>query len=420
MKNLRLTHICSLPVVAFGLLLLAAVCGFQPLPRDMPATVPGSSVAAALPFQQRSFAFEADLRASYALAKEWFRHSMRDKGLFRYNFLPGPNNKYSSRNNAIRQLMASRLLAEMCHEDSSLLPLHQKNLDFLMKYWYKEKVNEAGETEAYIFYNHKSKLGANAMMLRTLAVSPLLNDYLLEARYLLNGIRACINDDGSMVPWYDMPPYESDFDYLLTFYSGEAIVALVEYGQRVADQAVIELAIKCQDHYIEKYVQQMEENYYPAYVPWHSISLNKLYHLTGDRKYAHAIFTMNDKLLEIQDTTQFVGRFYNPETPQYGSPHTSSDGVYTEGLAYALEMALLLNDQARASRYERAITLSIKNLRSLQYLPEACRDFEYPERAIGGFRTSITSYWCRIDCGQHILDAYRKLLRLIGDADIRP
>ncbi len=53
----------------------------------------------------------------------------------------------------IRQLMASRLLAEMSLEDENLVNLHKKNLEFMFQYWYKEE-GDLG----YIYYNDKSKL----------------------------------------------------------------------------------------------------------------------------------------------------------------------------------------------------------------------------------------------------------------------
>ena len=391
-----------------------------------------------------AFAFDQELKTSYHLASQWFRNSMRDKGLFRYTFQPGPKNVYGRKNNAIRQLMASRLLAEMCHEDTSLLKMHKRNLNFLFRFWYKEtksreladpendslklKVNDAGlflaadlgqeiqpeieDREGYIYYNKKSKLGANAMMLRTLTISPLFDTYRTQARKLYNGIKAIITKNGVMQAFYIEPKYYYRNDYLLTFYSGEAIVALLEYGLKIQNQEVIDLAILAQDYYIEKYVHQIEEHYYPAYVPWHTISLNLLYKHSHNLKYAEAIFVLNDKLLELQDTTNVIGRFYNPASPQYGQPHTSSDGVYTEGLAYAYEVALLVEDGQRAERYLKAIELSIPNLRSVQFTPEECEGFKLPERSIGGFRSNASGSWIRIDCGQHIMDAYRKLLRL--------
>lgn len=231
--------------------------------------------------------FLDDVSSSYSLAYEWFRHSLRDKGIFRYNFQPGQKNVYSNKNNAIRQLMASRLMAEISNEDSSFLEPHQRNLNFLMKYWYKETPNQAlalavvnnknnesvenkkikklsshantnqfkSKKQAFIYYNKKSKLGANAMMLRTLVASPFFENYTKQAEKLYQGINATIAEDGSMKAFYLEPNYNYDNDYLLTFYSGEAIIALVEYALKIGSKEVMDMAKRCQHFYIEKYGQ---------------------------------------------------------------------------------------------------------------------------------------------------------------------
>ena len=108
---------------------------------------------------------------SLNLAEKWLTSNLKEKGCFNYIYDPSTG-EYSNKNNMIRQLMASRLLAELCQTNSSLGTLHQKNLDFIFEYWYK-KDGELG----YIFYNDKSKLGANAMALRTLVYSPFFDDY---------------------------------------------------------------------------------------------------------------------------------------------------------------------------------------------------------------------------------------------------
>ena len=73
---------------------------------------------------------------------------------------------------------------------------------------------------------------------------------------------------------------------------------------------------------------------------------------------------LNDELLKIQDTTnnETLGRFYNSSTPDYGSPHSSSDGVYTEGLVYAYEVAKLLGDIEHMNIYKNAIELGYSNI----------------------------------------------------------
>ncbi|MBW3591371.1 MAG: hypothetical protein KY393_05940, partial [Actinobacteria bacterium] len=144
-----------------------------------------------------------------------------------------------------------------------------------------------------------------------------------------------------------------------------------------------------------------------------SQSLSRLFTLTGDRKYAEAVFTLNDKLLELQDRTDHVGRFYDPDTPEYGSPHTSSDAVFTEGLAYALELAQAVDDAERIERYREALELALDHLMSLQYTEASSVGLPQPERALGGFRTSDQDPRIRIDSVQHTIDAYKKALSIL-------
>jgi uncharacterized protein YyaL (SSP411 family) len=342
------------------------------------------------------------------LGLRWLVGNIRDKGLFVYSFNP-ESGELSDANNAIRQLMASRILAEESVEHWLLRGPHRRNLSFLITYWY-----QTDEERAYVFYDDKSKLGANAMLLRTFVASPYFEDYREEAAALARGILHLQHENGSFEPWYVEPDYAYDADYLLTFYSGEALLALVEYHEKTSDPAYLAAAERSADFYINRYVTHLAEHYYPAYVPWHTLAYNKLYKLTGEQKYADAIFVLNDKLLELQDTTQFVGRFYNPATPQYGSPHSSSDAVYTEGLAYAYEVAWLVGDGEHTERYKKAIELGVKNLIGLQYR-ESILENRFPRRTyLGAFRVRVDSPWIRVDTTQHAVDAFTKILEVFG------
>jgi len=347
---------------------------------------------------------------SYNSGIDWLTKNINEKGYFNYIYDP-ETQEYSSKNNMIRQLMGSRLLAEISQENSSLQELHQENLDAIFKYWYREN-----GSIGYIYFSSKSKIGAMAMMLRTLAYSPFFENYTSEAEKLANCILYLQNNDGSFNAWYIEPDYDYDEDYLLTFYSGETLLSLVEYYDKTGNMTVYNAMIKSQDYYVEKYVENLSINYYPAYVPWHTQSLNKIYKNTMDNKYAEAIFTLNDELLKIQDTTnnQTLGRFYNSSHPEYGSPHSSSDGVYTEGVAYAYEVAKLVGDTERMDKYKRAIELGCSNIISLQYNESNSASFEHPERLIGAIRYKIGDYRIRVDTTQHIMDGYIKIMSLFN------
>lgn len=352
--------------------------------------------------QQFNISFsKKELKDMYNLSVQWLISNIKDKGIFQYIYNP-VTKIYPSKNNMIRQLMASRVLADFAQNNHTLKSIHQKNLDFIFTYWYQE-TNDMG----YILYNNKSKLGAMAMALRTLVYSPFYKTYELEANKIANTILHLQNQNGSFEPWFVKPNYSYDKSYLLTFYSGEAILSLLEYYQLTKKPNILQKAILAQNYYLDKYVTHLSDNYYPSYVPWHTMSLYELYLITKNKTYANAIITLNDKLLELQDTSNLVtlGRFYNDSTPEYGSPHSSSDAIYTESLAIAYKTASKINDSYHLKKYKKALVLSIHNLLSLQYHTKN-------EKLRGALRYNKDDARIRVDTTQHTVDALNKLIQL--------
>ncbi|MBI9076777.1 MAG: glycoside hydrolase family 127 protein [Desulfatibacillum sp.] len=352
---------------------------------------------------------------SYTLAESWFLGSLQPDNTFVYMYDP-VRRQYAQTNNAIRQLMAARLLGELATHDPSLLSAHKNNLSHIFTHWYKE---EGGI--AHIHFNDKASLGASGIALRVLAASPYVAQGDGEKRYhrkamrLVRGIQELMAPDGSFKAFFVEPPEEDmmDEEYLLSYYSGEAILGLVEHYQRFKDSLALELAIKAQDYYLDHYVTHMAENYRPFYVPWHTMSLSALYAITLDPRYPQAIFALNDELLKIQDREKYPGRFAATEGSRYTKAHSASDGVYTESLAYALDMARKMGDKEREARYLKAIDLAVANLVSLQYTNQHSTLFVGDPRVTGAVRIRSKTFTIRIDCVQHTLDAYRKLLEIL-------
>lgn len=348
------------------------------------------------------------LRRSYALGRSWFLNATRPDGTFLYYYDPMTGRR-ARRQDVLRELMASRLLAAMARENPELLPLHRKNLETAFGKWFREDQKGRG----FFMDGGASELGANAMGLRLLAASPELDKHRDRAEALVQSILALQNEDGSFEPFYVIPSYPFDRDYCLAFYSGEAVLALMEYYDATGDETALKAAKKSQDYYLDEYVTHLKENYYPAYVPWQTMALWHLFKTTGETRYADAAFVLSDKLLEIQETKgDHPGRFFNRDFSRYGGTHSSSDGVFTEGLAHALDMAQLTGDKAREKRYREAIALSVRNLASLQYLHEPAKVTGTRVPVLGAFRSRDNDGRVRIDSTQHILDAYRKILEV--------
>ncbi|GAI33693.1 unnamed protein product, partial [marine sediment metagenome] len=214
---------------------------------------------------------------------------------------------------------------------------------------------------------------------------------------------------------YIEPDYSYDEIKLLKFYSGEAILSLVEFYEKTGDEKYLNAAIVSQDYYINEYVTLMDENYYPAYVPWHTMSLYKLYIDTKSEKYKDAIFKLNDKVIEIQNQDgkpyiDYLGRFYDPDHPEYGPPNSGSTAPQVEGLTYAYEIAELENDYERMYEYKKSIFLGAHNLINLQFDGADMYYLSHPERVEGALRFRVDDNRIRIDTTQHTIDAFSKIL----------
>lgn len=352
------------------------------------------------------------IQALRELGEQWLIDNTKENGWFVYRYDPVTDTVPNS-NNELRQLMASRLLAEMAMEENNLLALHKKNLGYIQNRFFVS----SGDL-ARIEYERKSKLGAIAMAIRTYVASPLFAEYKLQAEQLAETILRLQTDTWLFRAWWKEPSYAYDEDYLLTFYSGEAIVALMELYHKTKNQKRLQAALRAQDAYLQRYVEEIDERYYPAYVPWHTISLRYLWQETNEPRYADAVFTLNDKLIDEMLHTdmkelKYVGRFYNPALANYGSPHSSSDAIYTEGLVYAYALAKAENDTWRMKTYRYALDLAVQNLIRLQYTPETVPPWIAPEKLLGAVRINAEDMSIRVDTTQHMIDALRAYEKLV-------
>jgi AMMECR1 domain-containing protein len=346
---------------------------------------------------------------SLDMAEGWMLLNIDEEANFNYEYSPSEG-KYSTSNNMIRQLMSSRWLAEKSSGNDVLLQMHKVNLDFILSNWYREDGDYG-----YIYFDNKSKIGAIGMALRVLVFSPYFEQYRDKAEKLANTIQYLQDEDGSLSAWYIEPEYSYDEEHLLHFYSGEAILSLVELYNKTGDKEYLDSAVKSQDYYVVEYADMIDENYHPAYVPWQTISLCKLYQITGSEEYRDAVFVINDRLIQMQNQDgkpyiDFLGRFYDPDYPEYGVPSSASTSIYIEGLTYAYELAEFDGDYERMYEYKKAILLGVHNLINLQFDGADMYYLSHPERVRGALRYRVDDNRIRIDTTQHTIDALNKVM----------
>lgn len=267
----------------------------------------------------------------------------------------------------------------------------------------------------YIWMDGSAKLGALALAALAIFESPERPRYLKEEYSLRRMIELLSNTDGSFDTFY-IPRERKDNQ---NFYSGEALLFLAENYTVTKSPADLKRFMAAFYYYREWHF----ENRNPAFVPWHTQAYFLVWKVTRDDALKDFIFEMNDWLLSMQQweaapSPDMRGRFHDPQRPQYGPPHSSSTGVYLEGLIDAFELAREIGDNTRLQSYRIAIVRGIRSIMQLQYKSEAeCFYVKNIEKVLGGVRTTVYDNGIRIDNVQHGLMALLKIANRFTSED---
>lgn len=340
------------------------------------------------------------------LLSNYLIRSVHPNGRMVYLYYPSQGAEDQTRNNAIRQWMATRALIQIWKRGrDDLLPLIKKNIEFNLRSMYRE---EGGK--GLILDGEKVKLGAVAMAALAMAESPF--DCQVIYRQLLSTVESLWTENGQFRTFY-RPAGRMDCQ---NFYPGEALLL----WSRIPDDSIQSRFWKS----FSFYQQWHHANRNPAFIPWHTQAYFNVWQQVRDERLAKAIFEMNDWLLDVQQwqTAPYPdcqGRFYDPQRP-FGPPHASSTGVYLEGLADAFSLARELADERRLNSYRLAIIRGLRSIAQLTFKDDV--DMFYVAkrgRLRGGVRTTEYNNIVRIDNVQHPLMAIHKVLDTFADDDFQ-
>jgi hypothetical protein len=347
-----------------------------------------------------------------AMAREmagWLVRNTAPDGRLPYKYWPS-RGEYSTADNTIRQFMATVCLGRVAAVwgEPEAADAARRNLAHNLG-----RFLEVRDGIGMIGFDGSAKLGAAALAaLAIIEQEGFDGPHAGALEALIRGVDALWEADGSFRTFH----YPASRNDNQNFYPGEALLFLATLWRVTGDEGLHARIMASFRHYRAWHRAQRN----PAFVPWHTQAYAKLHRARPDPELLAFIFEMNDWLLPMQQTAEaaghpdLAGRFYDPRHPEYGPPHASSTGVYLEGLAEALDLALAEGDGGRARAYAAAIAAGARNLRQLQFKDEA--DMVYVsrrERVAGAVRTNPYDNTIRIDNVQHGLMA---LLKLVGSA----
>jgi hypothetical protein len=344
------------------------------------------------------------LDARLNLMHEWLNQNQKSDGSFPYAYQPS-RGAYPVGDNVIRQFTLTQGLFALSRalNDHGLATRGEKNLDQLLtQYYYFDKAKRWG----YFREGDQVKLGAAALGVLAILESGVPQKYAAELTALGQFLLDMQQADGSFQTFYQPPDFQTND----RFYSGEALTALARLAEFSGEAKYLAAVEKSFPYY----QNLLQKNWSPQYVPWHTQAYYTAYRITGDTQYAKFIFELNDNLItnmqnQITELPDELGRFYNAKHVEWGPPHSSSDGIYLEGLTYAYELANLLQDNAHSGKYRQSIRLGTRALLQIQWTPDSAYYLNHPERVVGAFKRTILKNNLRIDQIGHALNALTRV-----------
>jgi hypothetical protein len=344
----------------------------------------------------------------------WFMANTNEAGRLPYKFWPSRGEE-SEADNPIRRFMATIALNRLAEarKDAAMARAAERNLAYNVSRFYSE---ESGLGK--ISWEGTVKLGAVALAGLAILESETKVAFSSQLAALRRMVDHLWQPDGGFRTFYE--PRERNDNQ--NFYPGEALLFWTLSLAREPNTELMNRAL----HSVEFYRQHFIRNPNPAFVPWHTQAATVLYQLTGRVDLRDYVFSLSDWLIPLQQwggtlDPDLWGRFYSPIHPEYGPPHASSTGVYMEGLADGLRLAIETGDNKRIRGYKRALLRGLRSIAQLQFTDSIEAFYvREPARVMGGVRTEAYNNEIRIDNIQHALMGLLKFRPLLAGQNPSP
>ncbi len=329
-------------------------------------------------------------------ARDWFvNNTNEDTGMIEYAYYPSKD-EYSDDNNHVRQLATIWAVATLRNyfNDKSLNDLIYTTLDHYLQYKKCEK------DHCYLDIDGKTKLGYSAfVILALLEAKEYPNSEEIREEFA-RGVLYQQQEDGSYRTYFNSDKMSGE-----AFYPGEAMLAIMKLYKETGDKKYLQSVGNAVPYYMDYWNKSKS---ILSFIPWHSQAQSLYYEETKDRQVAEFIFKINDYLIDKFQVRESpykdeIGGF-PPLKPCF---LTQTDA---EGTIDAYRVAKLYGDKQREIKYKESLINSFRFIFLSQHIPENSFYLKHPNRAIGGFRQSLTTNTQRLDFTQHAVLAMLKAL----------
>ncbi|MEW6358758.1 MAG: hypothetical protein AB1696_20655 [Planctomycetota bacterium] len=256
---------------------------------------------------------------------------------------------------------------------------------------------------AHVRFAKKSPLGASALTLllkAEAALSGALPPDKETMEELANFIALMQRDSGqfrghleALKEKEDATPEEEP-----RYYPGQCMLALLQYHKLNPDNKWLDIVKKSAEVQIQRFTKDDFAD------QWVMMSLEELYRVTKEERYAAACRSMADSILKKQHKPEdvpdpdYVGGFNHTNPPE-----TCSAATRMEGLVAAWNLANKMG--APNDEYRKALALAAKFILQQQFRPDNSYMANPALSFMGGFHAGPTDFELRIDYAQHAICA---------------
>jgi hypothetical protein len=341
---------------------------------------------------------------------DYLKRSVRPDGSFVYLYQPRTE-KTPEAYNILRHAGTVYSMLELYEitGDDDLLQATRRAIEYLIRSI--RPCQLGGETLACVVEGNNVKLGGNALAVVALAKYTGINNdqnYMPTLLKLARWIQRSQRENGEFFPHKQSYPAGEAPDFVSQYYPGEAILALMRIYELNGDESFLDSAERGAQYLInirDKNLADSELNH----DHWLLYALNELYRYKPNPLYLNHSMRIARAIRESQVRNpkypDWFGGYYRP-------PRSTPTATRSEGLYAAYQLARDFGDPEDAEQILQSLENGIRFQLQTQFRPESVLYLKKPQRALGGFHSSLTNFEIRNDYVQHNISSILGLYRI--------
>lgn len=341
---------------------------------------------------------------------DYLKRSVHPDGSFVYIYRPNTD-KTPEAYNILRHAGTVYSMLELYQVtgDPELLKSTKRAIHYLIKFIKPCQIGS--ETLACVVEESNVKLGGNALAVVALSkYIGITNEraYMPTLLSLAKWIQRSQKENGEFFPHKRSYPGGEASYFVSQYYPGEAILALMRIYELNGDESFLDSAERGAQYLINVRDKDLADSEL-SHDHWLLYGLNELYRHRPNPLYLNHSMRIAKAMIQSQNRDpqypEWFGSYYRP-------PRSTPTATRSEGLYAAYQLARDFGDPNEAEQILESLENGIRFQLQTQFRPESVLYLKKPQRALGGFHSSLTNFEIRNDYVQHNISSILGLYRV--------